>query len=321
MQSRLDYIRRKIGLRTPALKWGTAWALSLLSDWGCEGLLQQLHDLRPDVATYASLLALAQLNRGKLQSAIGNAEEGVALEPENRMAVYLLAQALLLAGRTAEAAARLGPLEDHIRTDANAAFLMVRLRLMQLDTAGAVRWADVVRNLDPEGAYLIGLGYAFTVARLAEPAAAFFEKAAEARFTPEANIGLSIVAWRRGDRMGARGHLLSALKFEGAKFTKGQTASALFHEVLGRLNGIAEQRLDCTAWIATLPAGLSALAGRSVLVCAQSEAAARLHLESIVNAMEVTGPPGDLSGVSWRVAPKAQQPDRPVPPGVHSVIA
>lgn len=321
MQSRLDYIRLKIGLRTPALKWGTAWALSLLGDWSCEGLLQQLHDLRPDVATYASLLALAQLNRGKLQSAIGNAEEGVALAPANRLAVYLLAQVLLLAGRTAEAAARLDPLQDHIRTDANAAFLMVRLRLMQLDTGGAVRWADVVRNLDPDGAYLIGLGYAFTVARLAEPAAAFFEKAAEARFTPEANIGLSIVAWRRGDRMAARGHLLSALKFEGAKFTKGQTAGDLFHEVLGRLNGIAEQRLECTAWIAALPAAAPVLGGRSVLVCAQSEAAARLHLESIVNAMQGTGQPCDLSRVSWRVAPKAQQPDRPVPPGVHSVIA
>jgi len=24
--------------------------------------------------------------------------------------------------------------------------------------------------------------------------------------------------------------------------------------------------------------------------------------------------------VTWRLAPKAQQPDRPVPPGVHSVV-
>lgn len=321
MQSRLDFIRQKIGLHTPVLKWGTAWALSLLSDWSCEGLLQQLHDLRPGVATYASLLALAQLNRGKLQSAIANAEQGVALAPANHTAVYLLAQTLLLAGRPADAARRLDPLEDHIRTDVNAAFLMVRLRLMQLDTAGAERWADVVRSLDPEGTYLISLGYAFTVARLAEPGAAFFEKAAEAGFTPEANIGLSIVAWRRGDRMGARGHLLSALKLEGAKLTKGQTGGGLFHEILGRLIGIAEQRLDCTAWIATLPAGAPSLAGRSVLVCAQSEAAARLHLESIVSAMQGGGPPADLSGVSWRVAPQAQQPDRPVPPGVHSVVA
>jgi Zn-dependent protease with chaperone function/tetratricopeptide (TPR) repeat protein len=320
MQTRLAGIRRKIGLRTEALKWGTAWALSLLNDWSSEGLLQQLHDDHPGIATYALLLALAQLNRGKLQSAIVNAERGVTLAPANRAGVYLLAQVLLLAGRTAEAAARLDPLEGEIRTDVNAAFLMVRLRLMQRDTARAIQWADVVRGLDQEGTYLIGLGHAFAAARLAEPAAACFKQAAEAQFKPEANIGLSVVAWQRGDRMQAKGHLLSALKFDGAKLTKGQTIGGLFHEILGRLNGLAEQRLACRAWIATVPEGGSlALAGRSILVCAQSEAAARLHFETIVNAMQ--GGPSDLSRVSWRTAPKEQQPERPVPPGVHTVVA
>src|SRR5205823_8945568 len=47
--SRLGVIRRKVGVQTLATKWGAAWALSLLDDWSCEGLLQQLHDLQPDV--------------------------------------------------------------------------------------------------------------------------------------------------------------------------------------------------------------------------------------------------------------------------------
>ena len=196
---------------------------------------------------------------------------------------------------------------------------MVRLLLMQRDQAKAMAWSEVVQTLDSDGAYLVGLGQAFTVARLTEPAAAFFAKAAEARFTPEANIGLSIVAWQRGERTVAKGHLLSALRFEGAKFTKGHTLNSLFHEILGRLNGLAEERLECRAWVATIPNGPLALGGRSVLVCAQSETAARLHLETIVNAMHDGQP--DLSRVSWRMAAKAQQPDRPVPPGVHSVIA
>src|SRR2546422_7106187 len=42
---------RSVGFQTVATKWGAAWALSLLDDWSCEGLLQQLHDLQPDVAT------------------------------------------------------------------------------------------------------------------------------------------------------------------------------------------------------------------------------------------------------------------------------
>ncbi len=319
--SRLGAIRQKVGFQTLATKWGAAWALSLLDDWSCEGLLQQLHDRRPDTATFASLLALAQLHRHKLQSAIENAATGVALEPANRGAVLLLAHVLLLAGRTADAAARLDPLQDHARTDVGAAFLMVRLRVMQRDTAGALEWAGVVRGLDLDGAALIGLGQAFGAARLAEHAATFLTAAADAGFAPEANIGFAVLASSRGDRAGAKRHLLAALKFEGARFTKGQTVGSLFHEILGRLNGLAEQRLDCTAWIATVPDGSLTLAGRSILVCAPTEAIGRACLETIVTAMQGSEPGAtDVSGVTWRVAPKAQQPDRPVPPGVHSVV-
>ena len=319
--SRLGAIRQKVGFQTLATKWGAAWALSLLDDWSCEGLLQQLHDRRPDTATFASLLALAQLHRHKLQSAIENAARGVALEPANRGAVLLLAHVLLLAGRTADAAARLDPLQDHARTDVGAAFLMVRLRVMQRDTAGALEWAGVVRGLDPDGASLIGLGQAFGAARLAEHAATFLTAAADAGFAPEANVGFAVLASSRGDRAGAKRHLLAALKFDGARFTKGQTVGSLFHEILGRLNGLAEQRLDCTAWIATVPDGSLTLAGRSILVCAPSESSARACLETIVTAMQGSEPAAaDLSGVTWRLAPKAQQPARPVPPGVHSVV-
>ena len=265
--------------------------------------------------------ALAQFHRHKLQSAIENAGRGVALEPANRGAVLLLAHVLLLAGRTADAAARLDPLQDYAGTDASTAFLMVRLRLMQRDTAGALEWAGVVRGLDPDGASLIGLGQAFGAARLAEPATTFFQAAAEAHFAPEANIGFAVLASLRGDRAGARRCLLAALKFEDARFTSGRTAGNLFHEILGRLNGLAEQWLDCTAWIATVPDGALTLAGRSILVCAPTEAIARACLETIVTAMQGSeSAAADLSGVTWRVAPKAQQPDRPVPPGVHSVV-
>jgi Zn-dependent protease with chaperone function len=319
--SRLGVIRRSVGFQTLATKWGAAWALSLLDDWDCEGLLQQLHEVRPEIATFASLLALAQLHRHKLQSAIENAARSVALEPANRASVLLLAHVLLLAGRAADAAARLDPLQDYARTDASTAFLMVRLRLMQRDTAGALQWAGVVQGLDPDGASLIALGQAFGAARLTEPAATFFTAAADAHFAPEANIGFAVVASLRGDRAGARRQLLAALKFEGARLTLGQTLGSLFHEILGRLNGLAEQRLDCTAWIATVPAGSLALAGRSILVCAPSESIARACLETIVTAMQGSESAADLSGVTWRVAPKAQQPDRPVPPGVHWVVS
>ena len=317
---RLGVIRRKVGFQTLGTKWGAAWALSLLDDWSCEGLLQELRSLQPTVTTFASLLALAQVHRGKLQSAIDNAEAGVCLEPDNRAAVLLLAHVLLLAGRTADAALRLDPLREFARTDVNTAFLMVRLRLMQRDTAGALEWAAVLRGLDADGAYLIALGAAFGAARLVEPAATFYGAAAAARFGPQANIGLAVLASWRGDLVAAKRHLLAALRFDGSRFTSGQTVGGLFHEIVGRLNGLTEQRLDCTAWIATVPAGSLALAERSILVCAPSESTARACLETVVTAMQAAESAVDLSGVTWRVAPKEQQPDRPVPPGIHSVV-
>ncbi|HYL54649.1 MAG TPA: hypothetical protein VEU73_03625 [Gemmatimonadales bacterium] len=59
--------------------------------------------------------------------------------------------------------------------------------------------------------------------------------------------------------------------------------------------GRSEQRLDCTAWIATLPAGSLALAERSILVCAPSESVARACLEGVVTAMQAR--PAGASGV------------------------
>src|SRR2546422_8872397 len=171
---------RSVGFQTVATKWGAAWALSLLDDWSCEGLLQQRHDLHPDVATYACLLAVAQTHRDKLQSAIGNAERGVALEPANRAAAFLLANLLLMVGRTAAAAARLDPLQDYVRTEVRTAFSMVRLRLMQRDTAGAPEWARGGRGPDPPGGALIGPRQGVGAAPLAGPPPPFFPAAAAA---------------------------------------------------------------------------------------------------------------------------------------------
>src|SRR2546425_6909574 len=96
-----------------------------------------------------------------------------------------------MVGRTAAAAARLDPLQDYVRTEVRTAFSMVRLRLMQRDTAGALEWARVVRGLDPDGASLIGLGQAVGAAPLADPAATFFEAAAEDPLGPGADIGVA----------------------------------------------------------------------------------------------------------------------------------
>jgi tetratricopeptide (TPR) repeat protein len=294
--------------------------MTLLGDWSYEGFLEQLCGERPDVATFAACLSYAQYNRGKLLSAARNAERAEKLEPSNRAIRGYLVHLLLTAGRVSEAEKHLAPLADIARTDADVAFDRVRVALMKRDVDAAREWAGVVCGMDKDGGALIPLGQAFALSRLADPAAEFYTAAAEAKFTPQAQLGLATLATFRGDRDAARRHLLAALNFEGARWSAGQNANTLFHEVLARLNALDQERLACRAWIATFPVGEMALSGLSLVVCAPNADAAREHLTTIVAAMHPASG-YDMSTVTWKEAPEEQQPIRPMPPGVQSVVA
>jgi tetratricopeptide (TPR) repeat protein len=316
----LTFIKRREGFTSISAKWGAAWALSLLDVPLAEGLLQQLRQLRPNVATFAGLLAYTQNGRNKWHSAIANAERAVMLEPENRSIRWLLVHLLLVRGRVADAARQLAPMRELARTDVATALLFLRLALLERDLGAASEWAGVVRALSAGGEELVALGHLFGGVRLESEASTFFTAALEAGFTPEANLGLAAMATFRGDREAARRHLLAALRFDQAKFTKGETLPVLFHRILAQINALEDQKLECKAWIATFPLGQMLLAERSLVVCATSESSAREHLERIVTAM--TGPAAfDLARVSWREAPAADQPVRPVQPGVKGIVA
>ena len=320
-QRALAMVRNQAGFTSPATKWGAAWAMVMLEDWSCEGFLQQLHEREPGVATYAALLSLAQGYRGKLQCAMQNGRTASALEPQNDAITQLLVHTLLQSGRVREAAERVAAIEDKARVDPDAAFLMVRVKLMMRDLPVAEEWARVLRGLDKDGRWLIALGGVFTSARLEENAGTFFLDALATAYTPQANVGLSVLAVIGGDRERAKQHLLAALKIEDKRLTGGSTPGTLFHEVVGRLNGLAERRVACKAWIAAIPGDSQmALSGVSLFVCAPDEEAAKAHVAEIILAMDAKDAALDLSTVAWSEAPQEQQPLRPVQQGVQFLI-
>jgi Zn-dependent protease with chaperone function/tetratricopeptide (TPR) repeat protein len=318
----LAFVRNEAGFCTPALQWGAAWALTLIEDWHAEGLLQRLHETEPTVATYALLLALAQLYRNKLQSAMRNATTGCTLDQRNAAATQLLAHVYLLAGRARNAEARMRTIEPVAKTEPEAAFLMARIKLMKGDEAAAVQWAETLEALDGDGRSQIALGQAFSSARSHDRAAAYFTAALAAGYAPEANYGLASVAIARGDTDLARQHLLAALKLRNAKLTDGQSRGVLLHAILDRLNALDERRLNCRAWVAAFPAESAAvLAGISVVVYARSAAEARQRLAAIVEAMQENDAPFDVRTIRWKDAARELQPMRPVLPGVQFVLS
>ena len=321
-RSMLGFVREEVGFCTPTLQWGASWALTLIEDWNAEGLLQRLHDAEPTVATYPLLLAFVQLNRGKLQSAMRNATTGCTLDPRNAAATQLLAYIYLLAGRARNAEARMRAIEPVAKTEPEAAFLMVRIKLTKGDAAAAVEWAATLEALDGDGRSQIALGQAFSTARVHDRAASHFTAALAAGYAPEANYGLASVAIARGDADRARQHLLAALKLHDAKLTDGQSRGVLFHAILDRLNALDERRLNCRAFVAAFPAESAAvLAGSSVVVYARSVAEARQRLGAIVDAMQGNDAPFDVRTIRWKDAARELQPVRPVLPGVQFVLS
>lgn len=320
-QRLLAFVRARAGVTTVTAKWGAAWAMTLIGDWGAEGLLLQLRHLRPQVATFPALLAYVQSQQGKVHSAIGNAEAALELEPDNRMIAQLLAHLLLANGDVADAARHLEPLAETARTDIDAAFLMLQAALLRSEAGSIAEWAGVVRTLDADGEHRLGLGHALASARLDEDATVAFREALAAGFSPEANLGLASIASFRGEREEARSRLLAALRLDEARISEHQTPNALLHEILAKLNMLDEGRLECRAWIATFSADHPFLAECSLLVCATSESSARKHLDTIVTAMNGSDTPCDMSQVRWRAAPEEQQPVRPVQPGVWGLVA
>jgi tetratricopeptide (TPR) repeat protein len=315
----LPMIKAATGLRTPNAQWATAWALVMLAEWEmAEGLLALMLRSNPDQPTFLSLLALAQLNRGKLQSGIRNAERACGVEPSNPHHVKLLIGALLTAGQVRAAERQLNALDGASEADVDHMVSWVRLSLMRSRIEDARAWAQRARDADAK--WTVMLGTLFESARFDADATAVYSEALVASYYPEAYVGLARIAAHRGDREAARRHLLSALNAERPVPPNARTAISLFQEIISRLNAL-EERAHCTAWLAEFPpqGTIAALAGHSLIVCAPDRLSAQTRLQTIVTAMAPEAAV-DVSTLAWSEAPKDQQPVRPIQPGVQSVI-
>jgi tetratricopeptide (TPR) repeat protein len=319
----MEFIHQSTGVATPSTEWGVAWTSFLATDWPrAEGLLWKCAEREPSNATFRCLLALALVQRNKLQGAILNATMAADLEPRETEHTKLLTRILLDAGRVKEAAARFEKIEAEMRSDAEIAIMAVRIRLMRHQFDAALELAEQLDHGEQNPQWLVGMAGTFETARQDQTARRFYKEALGRGHYPEALLGLARAAADEKRLDEAREHLISALDVEKTVGRYGRTAVELFHQTVSQITMLDEPRENCIAWIVGFPAEASpaALARRSLMLYATSRRAAEKHLEMILTAMKPGNSVTPTWQLDWREAPQDQQPARPVREGVQFVL-
>ena len=319
----LQWIRARTRMVGASTTWGAAWALFLCGDWAhAEAFLGDARRKRPAEPTLQAVLAICQARRGKLLSAIVSARRACTPVPRNNEYAKLLIDLLLDGGFLREAQENLRRLEPGLPNDAELAFSMVRLSLMQHSAVETERWAERFKHLAPGAPSLFRLGAVYEGARQADEAAALYVQALAAGYYPEALLGLGRLAASRHDLQEAQRHMLAALNVNQTPGNGSVGPIAIFQQTIGQLLLLREPLLNCQAWIASFNggAGPAALAQQSLLIYAPSREQAEDYLNMLLAAMQPGKPPMLPGTFGWHSAPHEQQPIGLVRPGVQGVV-
>ena len=232
----------------------------------------------------------------------------------------LLIELLLGGGFLREAGGLLAHLVNEAATDTELMQSMVKLSLLHHDDATADAWIALVRQSADGPKKFVTLGEACEAARLDTKAAEHFQEALVTGHYPEALLGLGRLEANRQNREQAGTYLLAALDLHRPLGENSTGPLPLVGTILQQLKLLHDPILNCRAWVAALPASMkpSPLAGVSFLIYAPDSDEAGRWLNRVLKAMQPEGPPPP--SISWRPAPKEQQPDGLVHPGIQAVL-
>jgi len=319
----LNFLRNTAGVSGSSTAWGTAWALLLCGDSApAEAFVELARKKHPSDPPLLALLAICQSQRGKLQSAIPNARSACASGSACKEQEKLLIDLLLQAGYLREAQERLHKLEKETKKDGELMFSMVRLNLLLRNLVAAAEWTELLKS-SADAHTLVRLGQIHEVARQHEKAFVFYREALAAAHYPEALLGLARLDAECNKRVQSKRHVLAALDITRQVGKKGVGTLPLFGRILGQLLSLEDPVPNCRAWIAKLNGNTSpaVLANTSFMIYSPGRQEAEQSLRTLLDAMQPGLPPVLPTTISWREAPKEQQPDSPVRPGVQAVLS
>ncbi len=313
-------VRAKAGLVSLDAMWGASWTYFLLGDFlAAEALLAELHRRRPKEATFTALLASSQGRRNKLQSALPLAREVLAQRPTDGEAHKLLIVLLVAGGYFDEARARSLEADAFLSDDSEYWIVQLDLALLRHELARA---AELVAQIEAKGltpAQSVAVAGCYERSRRDQEAEQFYTRALAAGFFPAAHLGLARLAIHRADGGSAYPHILAALDHTKPVAEGSLSSADVTRHALGLYLGAHELVHHAEAWIATLPAQTEygILANHSFFICAPDWGQAEGHLKAVADAIQPNRPLV-LKGIYWKRAPKFQQPETSVKPGIHS---
>jgi hypothetical protein len=229
---------------------------------------------------------------------------------------------LLDGGFVREAAEWLATLDSELRNDPELSFSMLRLKLIGRKFSEAEEWEKLYRQQSTRPYDLVRLGGLYEGARKREIAANYFNEALVAGHYPEALLGLARLEVERKNLQLAENYLLAAFDLKKTVGKGGAGPLPLMHRIFAQLVMLEEPALNCRAWIATLAGtgGPALLAQHSFMIYATSSRDAEQRFRKVLAAMEPGSPPLLPNAILWCQAPKEQQPDGPVRPGVQGFV-
>ena len=316
------FVQQQTGFKSFSTAWGGAWAAMLAGDWvRAEAMLEQALKSRPRQSTLLSLLAIAQIRRGKLQSSILNARRACEADPVSRQRKTYLIARLLDGGFTREAEEKIEQLRADVESDHELMFCMAQLNLLKGNSNEATRWTDRVKQAGAKPQMLVRLARIHESARLKDQAVGLYHEALSTDHFPEAHLGLGRLHTEKNNKSEARKHILAALDVERQPGKDGANTWQVLQPILNQMLWLHDPVPNCRAWIAALPANAqpAALAGQSFMVYAPELPQAQAYFQIVVNAFQPNKPPMALPQNIWTSAPRPLQPDGPVRPGVQGI--
>ena len=318
------FVIRQTGMRGESPPWGVGWALLLLGDWvHAEAFLLQARSRKPASATVLALLAISQVRRGKLFSAIASARQAAATQPVEKEYAKLLVDLLLEAGFLREANEQLALLHEAATTDHELMISMVKLCLLSKQFAVADQWAEFAAASPAGPNKWVKLGETYEGARQDEKAGEFFRQALTLGHYPGALVGLGRLEIHRRNFDQARDHFAAALNLNTPAGEGSVNPVELVLPIFMQMRALRDPVLNCQAWIVTMSREMKppALAGVSLLIYAANLSEAQAYMRDTLAAMQPDEKlPPISNAMSWKAGTREQQPDGPVQPGIQGVL-